>query len=87
MRLHAYLAQALIPGSERLRFAQLPGIKADEIDTLAPEAKDVSDVLSALEKKQDSRAVDVKMALQKWGRIEIVDAAFKGSSRITTANY
>lgn len=80
MRLHAHLAQALIPGSERLRFAQLPGIKTAEVDTLAHGARDLGDVLSTLEKNSDSRAVDVKKALQKWGRIEIVDAAFKGMS-------
>ncbi|KAF9468774.1 translocation protein sec63 [Collybia nuda] len=77
MRLHAYLAQALIPGSDHLRFAQLPGISTAEVDTLAHEARDLGDILSALEKKSDSRALDVKKALQKWGRIEIVDAAFK----------
>jgi translocation protein SEC63 len=78
MRLHAYLTQALVPGSERLRFAQLPGIKMDEASTLAPEATDMSDFVHALEEKQDGRVVDVKKAIEKWGRAEIVDAAFKG---------
>ncbi|KAF8075961.1 hypothetical protein FPV67DRAFT_1649028 [Lyophyllum atratum] len=48
-----------------------------EVSTLAPEATDMGDLVHALEEKQDSRAVDVKKALAKWGRAEIVDAAFK----------
>ncbi|RDB15649.1 Translocation protein sec63 [Hypsizygus marmoreus] len=77
MRLHAYLAQALLPGSERLRFAQLPGIKTDEVSTLAPRAQDMGDFVHALEEKHDGRVVDVKKAMEKWGHVEIVDAAFK----------
>ncbi|KAF5388148.1 hypothetical protein D9615_000013 [Tricholomella constricta] len=77
MRLHAYITQALLPGSERLRFAQLPGIKIDEVLTLAPEATDMGDFVHALEEKHDGRVVDVKKAIEKWGRAEIVDAAFK----------
>ncbi|KAG5645765.1 hypothetical protein DXG03_005302 [Asterophora parasitica] len=77
MRLHAYITQALLPGSERLRFAQLPNIKIDEVLTLAPEASDIADFVHALEEKQDGRVVDVKKAVAKWGRAEIVDAAFK----------
>ncbi|GLB33376.1 putative sec63 protein [Lyophyllum shimeji] len=77
MRLHAYLTQALLPGPERQRFAQLPGIKIDDVSTLASQATDISDVVHALEQQQDSRVVDVKKALAKWGRAEIADAAFK----------
>lgn len=78
MRLHAYLTQALLPGAEELRFAQLPGIKEDESKTLAPKAKDVGDFVHALEEKQDGRLADVKKAVSKWGRLECVEASFKG---------
>lgn len=88
MRLHAYLAQALLPVSERSRFAQLPGIKTDELATLAPQAENMADFAHALEEKQDGRVVDVKKAMEKWGRADIVDASFKGSfTHIYEANY
>lgn len=77
MRLHAYLTQALLPGSERLRFAQLPHIKVEEVATLAPAATDIGDFVHALEEQQDGRAIDAKKAISRWGRAEIVDAAFK----------
>ncbi|KAG6836917.1 hypothetical protein H0H93_001283 [Arthromyces matolae] len=77
MRLHAYLTQALLPGPDRLRFAQLPGIKLDEAATLAPKAVDLRQFEQALIDKHDTRILDVKRALSKWGRVEIVDASFK----------
>lgn len=79
MRLHAYLTQALLPGAERLRFAQLPSIEMDELTSLAPGAKDLDDFVKALDEKQDDRLLDVRRAIAKWGRLEIVDAAFKGA--------
>ncbi|KAG6816910.1 hypothetical protein H0H87_001863 [Tephrocybe sp. NHM501043] len=77
MRLHAYLTQALLPGPERIRFAQLPGIKLEEATTLAPKANDLREFEQALIDKHDGRMLDVRTALSKWGRVEIVDAAFK----------
>ncbi|KAG6861500.1 hypothetical protein C0995_015927 [Termitomyces sp. Mi166 len=77
MRLHAYITQALLPGPRRMRFAQLPGIKLEEISTLAPKATDLREFEQALVEKHDIRILDVKTALAKWGRVEIVDAAFK----------
>ncbi|KAF8890379.1 Sec63 Brl domain-containing protein [Infundibulicybe gibba] len=76
MRLHAFLSQALLPGADRLRFAQLPGIKSEEADKLAS-AKDVHEVISTLEEKQDGRVAEIQKAVERWGRIEIVDASFK----------
>lgn len=79
MRLQAYFAQALPPTTaESQRFTQLPGISHDEIHTIAPKAKDMSEFLRSLEEKDDPRVNDVKKAMKKWGHIEIVDAAFKG---------
>lgn len=79
MRLQAYLAQALPPTvGDNQRFTQLPGIGYDEIHTIAPKAKDMSDFLRSLEEKKDPRVNDVKKAMERWGHVEIVDAAFKG---------
>jgi translocation protein SEC63 len=78
MRLHAYLVQALLPSSERSSLAQLPGVKTDDVLALPADVEDIGDFVNHLEENHDSRAVEVKKAIQKWGRAEIVDAAFKG---------
>ncbi|KAG6890192.1 hypothetical protein C0992_002849 [Termitomyces sp. T32_za158] len=77
MRLHAYITQALLPGPERMRFAQLPGIKLEEALTLAPKTTDLREFEQTLVEKHDIRILDIKTVLAKWGRVEIVDAAFK----------
>ena len=75
MRLHAYLTQALLPGKAQLKFAQLPGVKLEEKQG---EAESIAEFVEALEKKGDGRINDVKTALQGWGRLELVNASFKG---------
>ena len=82
MRLHAYLTQAVLPGVDRLHFTQLPGIMMDELTSLPPGSKDLDDFIQALKEKQDDRLVEVRKAMEKWGRIEIADAAFKGTPYI-----
>ncbi|PPQ71741.1 hypothetical protein CVT24_006505 [Panaeolus cyanescens] len=78
MRLNAHLAQALpTNAAEREYLLQLPSISTEDLEKIAPEAKTMTDLLHALETKNDSRASDVKRAIQKWGKVEIVDAAFK----------
>ena len=76
MRLHAYLVQALLPGDERLKFAQLPGIKLSEAKELSISALDATPAV--LTEKGDGRADDVKKALSRWGKLDVVDASFKG---------
>jgi translocation protein SEC63 len=79
MRLHAYLAQGVLPGSPGARWAQLPGLKNDEIRAMPPLSRDFKDVITALEEqKKDSLATDARKTLERWGRIEIVDARFRG---------
>ncbi|KAJ7580214.1 Sec63 Brl domain-containing protein [Mycena floridula] len=84
LRLHSYFAQALLPGNvsgfSRQRFAQLPGIKTDEVEIdgpLAPRAKDYKDFVMALEKSGDGRSIEVKKAVEKWGRLDVVYADFR----------
>ena len=75
---HAFIAQALPPNaSDRLRLTQLPGIDSKDLESLSPRAS-MADIVYNLEGKQDARAGDVKTALQKWGRVEIVEASFRG---------
>lgn len=78
MHLHAYLAQALLPGDTSLKLAQLPGIKVSESRELLNSAVSVANIAETLKSKGDSRAVEIKKAVSQWGSIEIVDASFKG---------
>lgn len=81
MRLHAYLAQAIQPGQERLKLAQFPGVSPDEAASLAPaggDAKDpVSNLIDTLQAKSDDRVADIKKAASRWGRIELLSATFR----------
>ena len=58
---------------------QLPGIDSKNLETL-PAKANMSDVLHSLEQKNDSRSEDVRKTLEKWGRVEIVEATFRGKS-------
>jgi translocation protein SEC63 len=78
MRLHAYLAQGILPGSPGARWAQLPGMKRGDIRALPATSRDFADVISHLEKQKNVLAEDARKAVERWGRIEIVDARFKG---------
>ncbi|KAF6743039.1 translocation protein sec63 [Ephemerocybe angulata] len=78
MRLNSYLAQALpLNAPPRVRLTQLPGVSKADIDALTPRPREMTEVLSALQEKGDARAGQVQKAIQKWGRVEIVDAVFK----------
>lgn len=80
MRLHAYLTQALLPGENTLKFAQLPGIAEKEAIQLSGEVSDVAQVAESFAEKNDERASEVKKALSRWGKLDIVDASFKGTA-------
>lgn len=78
MRLNAYLAQALPPNAPpRVRLTQLPAVSKADLDSLTPRPREMTEVLRALQEKGDGRVGQVRKAMEKWGRIEIVDAAFK----------
>ncbi|KZT13196.1 uncharacterized protein LAESUDRAFT_669586 [Laetiporus sulphureus 93-53] len=77
MRLHAYLAQALVPGQNNLKLAQLPGVSPAEAAELAPKAGDMEDLISSLEKNGDERVEEIKKATEKWGKVEVLDASLK----------
>jgi translocation protein SEC63 len=79
MRLHAYLAQGVLPGSPGARWAQLPGLKNDEIRALPGSSRDFGEIVAVLEQWKNPRAADARKTVEHWGRIEIVDVAFKGA--------
>jgi len=85
VQLSAHLTQAVPPppktvkesDKDWLKFSQLPDIALDEIDKF----KDVhgfDGLIQNLESSNDSRAVDVKKAVQNWGNVQIVGSTFKG---------
>jgi translocation protein SEC63 len=78
MRLHAFFAQALPPApSPRHQLAQLPDIKLSEVAT---NDNNYAAFTRTLEEQSDGRVVDVRKALDRWGRVEIVDISFRGGS-------
>lgn len=77
MRLHAYVAQALPPGEAQLRLAQLPGFDPEEVVKQSAKSESLGDFVSTLEEKRDERVLEVKKAFEQWGKVQIVDAAFK----------
>lgn len=94
MRLQAYLTQALLPlpsstsyDSERKlqKYAQLPGLKQEDVRGLGVTGEGIDEIVTALEGRDDGRVADVKKAVGRWGRVEIVDAQFKGAIHRTSA--
>ncbi|KAI0337570.1 DnaJ-domain-containing protein [Trametopsis cervina] len=77
MRLHAYLTQAVVPGDTSLRLAQLPGIQETEARQLFNQSDSLESVAVTFEKKGDSRASEIKKAVSRWGRLDLVSASFK----------
>ena len=60
-----------------LKFSQLPGIALGEVEKF----KDVhgfDGLVQSLESSSDSRAGDVKKAVQNWGNVQIVGCTFRG---------
>lgn len=76
MHLHAYLAQALLPGSSDL--LQFPGVSQDDVD--ASPASDLAYLENTWSQKGDGRVEGLKKASERWGHLEVVDARFKGMS-------
>ncbi|KAJ3482277.1 hypothetical protein NLI96_g7099 [Meripilus lineatus] len=89
MRLHAYITQALYPGQTTSKFAQLPGIKQSEAEEFAKESDGYEDLTISLEEKHDGRLSDIKKAITRWGKLDLVDASFKviGDRLVTPSSF
>jgi len=72
MHLHAYLAQALLPGAQPL--ALFPGVQKEEVENTHG---DFSHLVKNLEAKGDRRVGTLKKVAERWGHVELVDAQFK----------
>lgn len=81
MRLNAYLAQALpLNAPPRVRLTQLPGVEKSDLDAITPRPKEMTEVLKGLKANGDDvKAAHVQRCLERWGRVEVVDAGFKGT--------
>jgi translocation protein SEC63 len=78
MHLHAYLAQALLPGEDAL--LQLPCVEKDEARAIEKVGGGVKELIQSLEEKNASqdKVHAVQRAAERWGKLEIIDAQFKG---------
>lgn len=73
MHLHAHLAQAILPGADKI--VQFPGI-----DDPAEDLPDsLEGLVEHLEETGDQRLDAVKKTGEKWGKLEVVDASYKGT--------
>ena len=89
MRLHAYLTQALLPGDNALKTAQLPGVSPADAPGLSSESKDFSAAVASLSKSDSSALPDAQKALERLGQTDIVDASFKviGERFVTPSSF
>ena len=78
MHLHAYLTQALLPGSNNVAYTQLPGIGESDIKDLPEIIDGLGDFARSLEDKGDARVRDVEKAVNRWGRLDVFDSSFRG---------
>lgn len=79
MHLHAHLAQAILPGAEKM--IQFPGI--DDSTEDIPDS--LEGLIERLEETGDHRLDAVKKTGEKWGRLEVVDASYKGAVHVLLA--
>lgn len=89
MRLHAYLTQAIAPNTteDAQVFTQLPNMSEDDVKSFEKlEICDIESFISALQKTEDARAEDAKKAINNWGKIDLVEASFKGEGKSSCHN-
>lgn len=81
IRLQAYLAQAILPGTSSLhaKLSQIPGVGGKDEEIVELDAEDIASAAKALEKKGDGRSEVAEKVAQRWGKVQIVDASFKGN--------
>ena len=76
MRLHAYFAQAVLPGKSNL--LQFPMITEDALK--GAKGDDVTALVSILKGDKD-RAKSLLSAARHMGKLDVVDAQFKGKGQ------
>lgn len=78
MHLNASFSQALRPGASPL--LQFPGVT--EEDVKENKGKGIAELIARLEARHDQRATSIRKATERWGKLDIVDAKFKGNSHL-----
>lgn len=82
MRLGAFITQALKPTEniDEVKMSQLPGISESEAvsEKRLGGRETVEDRWEALKEAGDPRKEDISKAVQSWGKIDCVDASFRG---------
>ncbi|TFK45466.1 DnaJ-domain-containing protein [Heliocybe sulcata] len=77
MRLHACLAQAVPPHNPRLKFAQLPGVSEEEALGVPASVESLGEFVEMLEERGDAKVGEVRRAVERMPRVEVVDVGFK----------
>lgn len=75
MHLNASFSQALRPGASPL--LQFPGVT--EEDVKENKGKGIAELIARLEARHDQRVTSIRKATERWGKLDIVDAKFKGN--------
>jgi translocation protein SEC63 len=83
MHLNAYFVQALRPGASPL--LQFPGVT--EEDVKENKGKGVAELVARLEERHDQRATSIRRATERWGKLDIIDSKFKGTSSLLLPRY
>lgn len=96
VQLSAHLTQAVPPlpkaikesDKDWLKFSQLPGISLDEVEKFK-NVHGFDQLIQNLEGANDTRAADVKEAVQNWGKVQIVGSTFKvvGERIVTPSSF
>jgi translocation protein SEC63 len=73
LRFSQYLTQAVSPGAVESRWSQLPGVSEEQSKEF--NSGDMEEVLARLPGKED-----VQKAVKSWGKLDIVDATYKGKT-------
>lgn len=75
MHIHAMLAQAIFPGSDAL--LAFPSVDKEEAKVVEG---GVAGLIKSLDEKNDPRSEMVKRVADKWGKLDVVDSQFKGTT-------
>lgn len=82
LRLQAYLAQGVHPAQspEAALLTQLPHITEDDVKATADrlDEHDLKAFVEYLQETKDGRAEEVAKSASKWGRLDLVEASFRG---------
>lgn len=83
LRLQAYLVQAVHPvqAAEAALLTQLPYVTEDDVVAAAEhvDEHDLKAFVEYLQERKDGRTEEVLKSVGRWGRLDLVEASFRGT--------